>query len=65
MLSDFTEEHMLSTGNASSLEPTFFFHFNGVVSSQIDDILSNDAELIQSYSIGSKCVLNVSSHVPV
>ena len=64
MLRDFTEEHMLSTCDHSSLEP-IFFHFNGIVSSQIDYILSNDAELIQSYSTGSKCVLNVSFHVPV
>ncbi|XP_053376405.1 uncharacterized protein LOC128547494 [Mercenaria mercenaria] len=62
MLKDSVKEHMLSCGN-SNLEPTFY-HFNGYAS-QIDYVLSNCPELIQSYSICKKDAVNVSSHVPV
>ena len=44
--------------------PTFY-HFNGVVTSQIDYFLSNDPQLFQSYCILQKNASNVSSHVPV
>ena len=64
ILKDFLQEHFLSTGTFSSMEPTFF-HFNGVVSSQIDYILSSDSSLYDSYSILQKDPCNVSSHVPI
>ena len=64
ILKDFVQEHFLSTGLHYSGEPTFF-HFNGVVTSQIDYILSNDPDLYISYSILQKDPRNVSSHVPV
>ena len=44
ILKDFVQEHFLSTGLYYSGEPTFF-HFNGVVTSQIDCILSSDPDL--------------------
>ena len=64
ILKDFVQDHFLSTGFHFSGEPTFF-HFNGVVTSQIDHILSNDSHLYISYSILQKDPRNVSSHVPV
>ena len=64
ILKDFVQEHFLSTGLHYSGEPTFF-HFNGVVTSQIDYILSNDPDLYISYSILQKDPRNISSHVSV
>ena len=64
ILKDFVHEHLLSTGQFNSAEPTFF-HFNGVVTSQIDYILSNDTDIYDSYTIHQKDPINVPSHVPV
>ena len=64
ILKDFVQEHFLSTGTFSSTEPTFF-HFYGVVSFQIDYILSSDPSLYDSYSILQKDPCNISSHVPI
>ena len=43
ILKDFVKEHSLSTGSFDCVEPTFF-HFNGVVTSQIDYILTSDPD---------------------
>lgn len=64
MLKDFVNEHMLSMNGHSKLKPTFY-HFNGIVTSQIDYILTNDVSLIETYSAGDRESTNVSSHVPV
>ena len=64
ILKDFVKEHSLSTGSFDCVEPTFF-HFNGVVTSQIDYILTSDPDLFYKYSVLQKDACNVSSHVPV
>ena len=58
------KEHSLSTGSFDYVEPTFF-HFNRVVASQIDYILTSDPDLFYKYSVLQKDAYNVSSHVPV
>ena len=64
ILKDFVKEHSLSTRYFDYIEPTFF-HFNGVVTSLIDYILTSDPDLFYKYSVLQKDVCNVSSHVPV
>lgn len=64
ILKDFVKNHQLSHGTFVSTQPTFF-HFNGVVTSQIDYILTSNLKLLKSYNIGNREPLNVSTHVPV
>ena len=64
ILKYFVKEHSLSTGSFDCVEPTFS-HFNGVVTSQIDYILTSDADLFYKYSVLKKDAFNLSSHVPV
>ena len=42
-----------------------FSNYNGVVTSQIDYILTSDPDLFYKYSVLQKDACNVSSHVPV
>ena len=58
------KEHSLSTGSFDCVEP-IFFHFNGVVTSQIDYILTSDPDLFYKYSALQKDACHASSHVPV
>lgn len=64
VLKDFARGHCVLTGSYHSVQPTFY-HFNGVVSSQIDYVLSKVPSLFQSYLILGKDICNVSSHVPI
>ena len=64
MLKDFVNEHCLSTGSNLKLEPTFY-HFNGVVTSQIDYILCSDTKLLKNYTIFERQAENLFPHVPV
>ena len=51
ILKDFVPDHCLSTGLLNHNTDSTFFHFNGVVSSQIDYVLSSDSSLIKTYTI--------------
>ena len=64
ILKDCVKANCLSTDSYNCIEPTFF-HFNGVVTSQIDYILATDPNLFYKYSVLQKDPCNVSSHVPV
>ena len=54
----------MSNGTFASTQPTFY-HFNGQVTSQIDCVLTSNVELFNTYNIGNRESLNVSTHVPV
>ena len=64
ILKDFVEKHYLHSGASDCIQPTFY-HFNGIVTSQIDYILSSDPQIFSTYNIMNRESLNVSMHVPV
>ena len=64
LLKEFVNEHSLSNMGQASEKPTYY-HFSGVVTSQIDYILTNMANNFETYSIKDRDALNISSHVPV
>ena len=64
MLRDFVNEPCMSAGSNLKSDSTFY-HFNGVVTSQINYMLSSDPTLLKTYTIFERQAENLSPHVPV